>query len=94
MEIDANGNIVQREGSVGRLRMECKLTILYAVPKDASLRKFHLLFAGDKTALCHVRGIERETYSCSAHDADSHLRLFAGEVMARRKASRCVCFEF
>ena len=66
MEIDADGNVRQRERGIGTLGGKRQLTILVAIPQDAAFREGHRLLPLYALAFGHVRTIEGEVYLLTA----------------------------
>ena len=87
MEVDADGDVVQRERSVLLLRNERQLAILRTVPKDGSFAELHHLFAVNKISLCHIRAVKREGYPCSTYDAYGYVGLLSCEMVIGRSLS-------
>ena len=75
MEIDANGDVEQRERSVTTGGRKGEFTILIAAPKDAALGKLHHLPSFKGLALSGIRCIERELNLLTADNANTDIRL-------------------
>ena len=75
MEIDANGDIEQRERSLSTGGRKGQLTVLIAIPKNASFREFHRLFAFYGLTLSGIGSIQRELYLLTTDNAHRHIRL-------------------
>lgn len=75
MEIDTNGDIVQRERSLITLRSEGKFAILIAPPEDTTLAELHLLIAGERLTLSSIRSVEGEGNLLGRNDADRDVGL-------------------
>ena len=60
MEVDTNGDILQRERGTHALRTEGEVAIECATPQDTALGELYRLLAHNLFAFGHVGAVERE----------------------------------
>ena len=66
------------------MRMKSELTVLIAVPEDATLIELHFLFTAHLLALSQIGAVEHKMYLLRTHDAHRHIGLLVGRVVAAR----------
>ena len=75
VEVDTDGDVVERERSVALLRGESQLAVLVAIPQDAALAELHGLVAYDGFALGRVGRVQGKVNLLAADYADADLGL-------------------
>ena len=76
MEVDTDGDILQRERCIAFLWPEGKVTIECASPQNAALGELNGLLASDDLAFGDIRAVERERYFVGSDDANADARFF------------------